>query len=255
MLGSFLLANGAFNFGQPLRESIQQIDARFDALGAQTEFFHEPDGTSATAAQLTPGFGASSLRCTFAERNLPVMAISLQQRLQRAQVVWQAANDLFFFQAVGYRNLDGAIERQLATVDLLQRLVGFHQHEVVFEQLGAETTTGFFDAFGELDFFSAGQKGDFSHLSQIHANRVIRPGFTFVDGKQLIGAIQLDLSFGELPGGCCHGNLVIAIVGRQFAKTAGHDVRALGTDVFEFVHHRIEQGCHSLGSLIGFVFS
>ena len=119
------------------------------------------------------------------------MTIAFEQSLQRPQVVRQAADDLIFFQTIRHRNLNRAVERKLPSIDLLQSLVSFDQHVVIFQQLGPETPTSFFDAFGKFDFLPPRQQRDFAHLRQIHPHRVIGPGFTFVDRQQFVGTIQL----------------------------------------------------------------
>ena len=87
----------------------------------------------------------------------------------------QAADDLFFLEPIGDRDLNGSVKGKLAAIDLLQRLVGFDQHKVVFQQLGAETTTSFFDPFGQLDLLLVESAGDLAHLGQVHANRIVGP--------------------------------------------------------------------------------
>ena len=41
-----------------------------------------------------------------------------------------------------------------------------------------------FDLLGQSDFLLPGQQGDFAHLGQVHADRIVRPGLVVVGRKQ-----------------------------------------------------------------------
>ena len=66
---------------------------------------------------------SSSSTCAGVEklwRNLRL--ILLHQMFERLQVVRHALEDLVFFEVLGQRHLDGAVERQVAGVDALERV-------------------------------------------------------------------------------------------------------------------------------------
>ncbi len=198
MLGTFLLTHQLIDFVESAREFLQQADSGFDALCTQTEFFDQTNRTTTTTSQCTPSFRATAGRCTLAHRDFPVVTVAVEQRLQGFQVVWQTTNDLFFFQTIGHADLNGSVERQLAAVNLLQRLVGFDQYVVVLEQLRAEAAASFFDTFGQLDFLTTCQQRDLAHLRQVHSNRVVRPSFRLIERNQFVRAVQLDFAFGRI---------------------------------------------------------
>ena len=65
-----------------------------------------------------------------------------------------ALEDLVLLQVLGQRHLDGAVERQVAGVDALERLDDVAQGVVAFEDLAAEALAGDLDLLGERDFLA-----------------------------------------------------------------------------------------------------
>ena len=103
------------------------------------------------------------------------MPVASKQSLQSSEIVRQSTDDLLFLKPVSHGHLNRTIKWQLAAVDFLESLVGFDQDEVVFQQLGAESSTRLFNAFGQLDLLSPCQQRDLTHLGQVHANRIVGP--------------------------------------------------------------------------------
>ena len=106
---------------------------------------------------------------------------------QGHQVVRHAAQDLVFLQVLGDRDLHGAVERELAFVDLLEHVDDQRQGKMALEHLAAELLAGDLDPLGQVDFLLAGQQGNFTHLGQIHANRIVDPPGDLVEvfGREL----------------------------------------------------------------------
>ncbi len=103
-----------------------------------------------------------------------ILAILFQQVLQRPQVVRHPGQDLLLGQPLGQRDLDRAVERQLALVDLLQRVHGLAHGQVAAQHGAAEPLAGDFDLLGQRDFFLARQQRNLGHLAEIHADRIVR---------------------------------------------------------------------------------
>ena len=118
---------------------------------------------------------------------------------QGHQVVRHPPQDLVLFQVLGDRHLDGAVEGELAVVDLLEDIDDQGQGEVALEHLAAEPLAGDLDPLGQVDFLLAGQEGDLAHLGQIHADRVVDPPRDLVEvfGREL-GFLVLQRLLGEV---------------------------------------------------------
>ncbi len=95
--------------------------------------------------------------------------------------------DLVLLEVLGHRHLDGAVERKLALVDLLEDVDDQGQGEVALEHLAAEPLAGDLDLLGQVDLLVAGQERDLAHLGQIHPDRVVDAPRDLVEilGRQL----------------------------------------------------------------------
>ena len=83
-------------------------------------------------------------------------------------------------------------------MDSAQDLVGVLDDVIAFEEFGAKSSSGDFDFLGQTDLFLASEQWDFSHLSQIHPDRIIRPGLDIVHSReQIVFALELDLVLGD----------------------------------------------------------
>jgi len=100
--------------------------------------------------------------------------------------VGHAPQDLVLLEVLGDGDLHGAVEGELAGVDLLQDVDHEAQGVVALEDLAAEAAAGDLDPLGQLDLLVAGQEGDLAHLGQVHADRVVDPAGDLV--LELLGA-------------------------------------------------------------------
>ena len=107
----------------------------------------------------------------------------------------QTAENLVFFELIGHRHLNGAVEGEVAVVHAAQRLHRGLHDEVAFQHPAAEPGAGKLDLLGQRYFFLAAQKGDFTHLRQIHPHRVVGPRLpVFPLGEQFVGhGVQLGI--------------------------------------------------------------
>ena len=76
---------------------------------------------------------------------------------------------------LGRVEVERAVERLLALADAVEDRQAMAQHEVRFEQLGAEPLAGDLDLLREADFLVAREERDFAHLRQVDAHRVVNP--------------------------------------------------------------------------------
>src|SRR5207237_10814579 len=102
----------------------ERRNMRLDALGAQAKLLDQHHRTAAALSQVLPSLLATGRLLALAGGNAIILGISLQQDVERFQVVRQPAENLLFLQPVGYRYLHRAVERQLAAVDAFEHLVG-----------------------------------------------------------------------------------------------------------------------------------
>ena len=88
---------------------------------------------------------------------------------------------------VGHRDLHGAVEGQFALVNAAQDAKRRLHDVIAFQHLGAELRPGHFDSLGQGDFLLPLQQGDFTHLGQIHPDRIVRPRFAIFSGEKIFG--------------------------------------------------------------------
>ncbi len=112
-------------------------------------------------------------RVAFADERLEVAGVAIHQVGQGDQVVRHPPQDLVLFQVLGDRHLHGAVEGELALVDLLEDIDDQGQREVALQHLATEPLAGDLDPLGQVDFLVAGQERNLAHLGQIHADRVV----------------------------------------------------------------------------------
>ena len=191
-----VLADALAEFVDPAAELLQGLDHRLDPLGAQAEFLDQPDRAAAAASQPAPRRPALGRRARLAGGDVVVAPVPLQQRFQRVQIVRQPAENLVLLELVGHRDLHGAVEGQLAVVDPPQHLHRRLHHVVAFQDLVAEPRAGHLDLLGQGDFLLPGQQRNLAHLRQIHANRIVGPGFVLDAGQQVFGGqVQFGVVF------------------------------------------------------------
>ena len=126
------------------------------------------------------------------------MLVALQERFQGAEIRGQAAQNLVLLQLVGHRDLDRAIEGQFALVDPPQDLDGQLHDVVAGQHVAAELGAGLFDLPCQGHFFAPRQQRDLSHLRQVHAHRVVRPGLVFLHAFQQAVDIDVQVEFVQL---------------------------------------------------------
>ena len=86
-----------------------------------------------------------------------------------------SAQDLIFFKVLGDRYFNRAVKGELAVADLLEDIDDQGEREVALEHLASEPLARDLDPLRQIDFLLAGKQGDFTHLGQIHADRVVDP--------------------------------------------------------------------------------
>ena len=92
---------------------------------------------------------------------------------ERPQIVRHAGQNLLFGQPLGERDLDRAVERQRAAMDLGQRANRGVQGEMATEHGAAKPLARDFDLFGQRDFLLPRQQRNLGHLRQIHPHRIV----------------------------------------------------------------------------------
>ena len=80
------------------------------------------------------------------------------------EVVRHALQDLVLFEVLGERDLDGAVEGQIAGVDALQRFDDVAQGIIAFEDFAAEALAGDLDLLGERRFPRCGSSSGISPI-------------------------------------------------------------------------------------------
>ena len=110
--------------------------------------------------------------------------VAPEQFVNGIQIVRQAAENLIFLQPIGHAHLHRAIERQFPLVNAVQNPQRILNDKIAFQQLAAELRAGDFDAFGQRNFLVPREQGNFTHLRQIHAHRIVRPAFGLANGDQ-----------------------------------------------------------------------
>ena len=66
-----------------------------------------------------------------------------------------------------------AVEGEIAVIDLLEDFHGRLEAVIALQYLGAEDFAGDFDLLRQGDFLLAGEQGNFAHLREIHAHRIV----------------------------------------------------------------------------------
>ena len=87
----------------------------------------------------------------------------------------QPAEDLVLFQAIADGDLHGAVERQLAGVDPLQRGYRRAQYKAALEQIAAKAAPGGVDLSRQGEFLGSGQQRHLADLVQVYAERIVEP--------------------------------------------------------------------------------
>ena len=123
------------------------------------------------------------------------MAIAFQKNLNGFQIVGHTPQNLFFFQPVGHRDLNGSVKRKFTFMNSLQCLERGLDHIIAFEQFGTKAATCIFNSLGERDLFMPRQQWDLAHLRQVHPYRVIRPRLNVVDTRENLVSFGLQISF------------------------------------------------------------
>ena len=183
-----VIADSLAQLVDPAAELFEALDHRLDALRAQAEFFDQPHGAAPAAAQPPPGRPTLGGVARLAGDDVVVAAVSLQQGLQRAEIVRQPPQNLVLFQLIGHRHLHGAIEGQLAVVHAAEHLDGRLHDVVAFQNPVTEPGPGKLDLLGQGHFLLPGQQRNLAHLGQIHPHRIVRPRLIVLDaGQQILG--------------------------------------------------------------------
>ena len=151
----------------PLRELFELSHQGLDAAGAQAQFLDELQAFAAAAKERLASHLALGEGRRFSNEPAEIAAILRQQAVDRRQVMWHAGRDLIFGKLLGERDFDRPVERQLAAIDLLERLDGSADGVIAGQQSAAESLAGDFDLLGQRDFFRAGKQRNVRHLGQI----------------------------------------------------------------------------------------
>ena len=121
---------------------------------------------------LSRGGLVSAARALRSERR-EVGAAADEQRLERAQIVGHAARHLLLGEAFGERDLDRAIEGQLARLDPLEDGDRRTEGVVIRQDRAAIAASRDLDLLGQADLFLPGQQGDLRHLAEIGADWIV----------------------------------------------------------------------------------
>ena len=151
---------------QPLHDCLQ-------AGGPQAHFFGQRRHLAAAMVDRFDAGGAIGLGRRRILRGLVVREVLFLQPLERRQVMRHAAEHLLLEQSPGERDLDHPVERDLAALDLLERLDRRLHGVVALEERPAEAAASHFDRLGDRDFLRACQQRDLPHLREVDANRVV----------------------------------------------------------------------------------
>src|SRR5207245_9098536 len=133
----------------------QLLQERLDFLRPDRELFDERDGLAAANLDAPPQPATLFLTHALVEAAVEFLDVEREQMLQRLEVVRHALEDLVLLEVLGERDLDRAVEGQIAGVNTLERIDHLAQGVVAFEDFAAETLAGDFDLLGESDFLVA----------------------------------------------------------------------------------------------------
>ena len=241
-----MVVDAGLELVDPAAELLERLDHRLDPLRPQTQFLDQAHCPAAAAAQPPPRGAALGRRPRAARGQVVVVLVALQKRFQGPQIRGQTAQNLVLLQLVGHRDLNRAIKRQLALVDPPQDLDGQLHDVVAGKHVAAELGAGLFDLPRQGHFFTPRQQRDLAHLRQIHAHRVVGPGFVLVHAFQQAVDIDVQVEFVQLDDEV--GHVPNQIVVRIFEPGNGvigqivdHFIRARSCVVIQVVQQCVVQ--------------
>ena len=235
-----MVVDAGLEFVDPAAELLERLDHRLDPLRPQAEFLDQANCPAAAAPQPPPCRPPLGRDARLARGQVVVVLIALQERFQGANIRGQTTQNLGFFQLVGHRDLDRAIKRQLALVDPPQDLDGQLHDVIAGQHIPPELGAGLFDLPRQGHFFTSRQQRDLAHLRQIHAHRVVRPGFVFIHAFQEAVDIDVQVEFVQLHGEVGHvpNQIVVHIFEARYGvigQVVDHFIRAQSCVVIQVV--------------------
>ncbi len=167
------LFDACFEFEHLGGDAGELLHQRGDPAGAEGEFLEEFDAASASASDGQHEV-VVFLFCFGGSKGLPVFAVATEHVSDGFEVHGDALADGGFVGLVlGGADFHGAVEGEVAVVDLLEDFDCGLEAVIAFEDARAEDLSGDFDFFGEADFLLAGEQGDLAHLGEIHSDGVV----------------------------------------------------------------------------------
>ena len=153
---------------------LQLLHQRLDLLRADRQLLDQRDGLAAAER----GAGGGGRRCrppavrssSSWSKSSSFCSIRCSSVRRLCGIRWRI---LSFSRFSVWRHLDGAVERQVAGVDALERLDDLAQGVVALQHLAAEAAAGDLDLLGQGDFLLAVEQRDLAHLGEVHAHRVV----------------------------------------------------------------------------------
>ena len=160
----------------PPANLLQVVQGGLQAPGPQGEFFHQPHGPAPPAHQPLPSRSAPLAAAVLADGNQEVLAVAAHDVVQRVYVGTQQLQQPPLLAEVDHRDLDGAIQPRAAVANALQQAHRRLQHVIRRQHVVAETLAAALDVPGQDHLLLAVEHGNFAHLHQVDADRIVDLG-------------------------------------------------------------------------------
>jgi hypothetical protein len=164
------------------------VQQGLEPLGAKAQFLNKPNCPRTALAQPPPRGSFLVFRSAASHDHLKIPAILLHKALEGSQVRAQDPHHATLFAHVRYGHFHGPIKTKATVLDPLGKSHGGLEDKVAGQHGMPEPPPGLFNPFGRLNFPFAGQQGNFSHLHQIDADRVVQLLFAIL---HFPGALKL----------------------------------------------------------------
>ena len=165
--------DGTFEIVHSLADLFQLLHQRLDFLRANRKLFDQRDGLTTARLQLEANLLFVFFERAFVGQPVEVVDVVFHQRFERPQVVRHSLKDLVFLEVLGLRDLDGAVERQVAGLHALERLEDVAKGVIAFEDFATEAPARDFDLLRERNFEAAIEERDLAHLGEVHPDGVV----------------------------------------------------------------------------------
>ncbi len=107
-------------------------------------------------------------------QGVPVTTVAVDHLADRPQILRNSLPDRALVGLIlGGADLHRPIERKVAVINLLQNIDRSLDAVIAFKHPAAENLACDFNLLRKVNFLLAGEQGDFAHLRQIHANRIV----------------------------------------------------------------------------------